>query len=223
MRITQLKNKVVSLLKDDDIEGALVELRQCPPKKLLKPLFSCLCSCDQVIKWHAISAMGQVVSDLADQDIESARIVMRRYMWMLNDESGGIGWGVPESIGEVCACHPRLAKEYTHILVSYMREDGFYLELEPLQRGLMWGIGRVAQISTDLLLKHKADYYIQPYLDSTDHIVKGLAALALGRIKPEAANHFTQKLQSDAFSLEVYHNRKLISCTVSELTSQKLL
>ena len=63
--------------------------------------------------------MGQVVSNLADTDMESARVIMRRLIWNLNDESGGIGWGSPEAMGDIMACHERLAGEYHRLLVSY--------------------------------------------------------------------------------------------------------
>eukprot|EP00362_Geleiidae_sp_MMETSP1317_P000447 CAMPEP_0201284794 /NCGR_PEP_ID=MMETSP1317-20130820/84991_1 /ASSEMBLY_ACC=CAM_ASM_000770 /TAXON_ID=187299 /ORGANISM="Undescribed Undescribed, Strain Undescribed" /LENGTH=71 /DNA_ID=CAMNT_0047606373 /DNA_START=1077 /DNA_END=1289 /DNA_ORIENTATION=- len=56
--------------------------------------------------------------------MEEARIVMRRMLWSMNDESGGIGWGVPEAMAEVMTCNKGLAEEYIHMLISYMREDG---------------------------------------------------------------------------------------------------
>ena len=70
---------------------------------------------------------------------------MRRLMWNLNDESGGIGWRArPEAMGEIVARSERLADEYGHILISYLDPDGNYLEHPLLQRGLLWGIGRFA-------------------------------------------------------------------------------
>ena len=49
--------------------------------------------------------MGAVVANLAEKDMESARVVMRRLMWSLNDESGDIGWSRPEAMGEIIASH----------------------------------------------------------------------------------------------------------------------
>ena len=72
-------------------------------------------------------------------------------MWSLNDESGGIGWDAPEAMSEIIASHEGLAKEYTNVLISYVREDGNFLEYEPLQRGAVWGIGSVAQARPDLV------------------------------------------------------------------------
>ena len=57
--------------------------------------------------------MGAVVAHLAEKDMESARVVMRRLMCSLNDESGGIGWGAPEAMGEIIASHEGLASELT--------------------------------------------------------------------------------------------------------------
>ena len=89
--------------------------------------------------------MGQVVSNLADTDMESARVVMRRLIWNLNDESGGIGWGSPEAMGDIMACHQRLAEEYHRLLISYVRPEGNFLEHPQLQKGLLWGLARLAR------------------------------------------------------------------------------
>jgi len=85
------------------------------------------------------------MATLADADMEAARVVMRRMIWQLNEESGGIGWGMPEAMGETMARHEGLAQEYAHMLVSYIQEDGNFLEHVPLQRGVLWGLGRLAQ------------------------------------------------------------------------------
>jgi hypothetical protein len=91
-----VKQIVLDLLKSDDFDQKEDELRRLPGRQVINPLFSFLCHSDQKVKWRAVTAMGVVVSDLAKKDMESARIIMRRLMWSLNDESGGIGWGAPE-------------------------------------------------------------------------------------------------------------------------------
>ena len=101
--------------EDADFEKALESLRCLPGRKAVNPLFSFLYHSDDLIRWHAVSAMGLVVSDLADNDMESARIVMRRLIWNLNDESGGIGWGSPEAMGETMAQHAGLARLFAAI------------------------------------------------------------------------------------------------------------
>ena len=222
MRIRALRKEIDVLLRDEDLDGALARLRRYPVDRVLKALFSCLCHCEPLVKWHAVTAMGQVVAGLADRDMEASRVVMRRFMWMLNDESGGIGWGVPEAFGEVTACHGGLAAEYAHILVSFMREDGFYLELEALQQGLMWGLARLGEVRPQLLAEKDAVRYLLPYLDSADMVVRGLAALALGNIGPATLVDALRPLEGVRKKLPVYRDRQLVECTVGQLAREAM-
>ena len=142
------KNIVLDILHRKDISDSLSELDAFPPKKILGPLFSAILNSDETTRWHAVTAMGHVAVRLAGQDPEQGRILMRRLMWSLNDESGGIGWGAPECMGEIMARHEDLANEFHCIFFSYLveREDGAdnYLEYQPLRRGAFWGLARLA-------------------------------------------------------------------------------
>lgn len=123
-------------------------LHEHGPQRLISSLFSALFSTQDTIHWHAVSCMGEAVSRLAAERMEAARIVMRRLMWSLNDESGGIGWGAPEAMGEIMAWDPSLAREYSSILLSYIvpcNGPDNYLEYTPLRQGAYWGIARLAQ------------------------------------------------------------------------------
>ena len=177
-----LRRRVRELLSSGDLEQVLMELRKISPRKAINPLISVFYDSDPELRSKAISAFGQVVADLANEDMEAARVVMRRLMWTLNDESGGIGWGAPEAMAEAMACHPRLAEEYVRILLSYIREDGNFLEYEPLRRGALWGIGRLAQIYPEMLIELDAAKYIRPYLEDDDESSRSLSSLALGML-----------------------------------------
>jgi len=100
----QLKKKMLQILRAEDFIKGLDEIRRLPPRKAVGPLFSYLCSLDELVKWRANTAMGIVISDLAASDLESARGLMRRFIWNLEDESGRIGWGRPRSFAEAMAC-----------------------------------------------------------------------------------------------------------------------
>ncbi|MBW1670503.1 MAG: HEAT repeat domain-containing protein [Deltaproteobacteria bacterium] len=174
-----LRHRVRELLGSGDLEQVLMELKKIPQRKAINSLISVFYDSNPDIKLKAISAFGQVVADLANEDMEAARVILRRLMWMLNDESGGIGWGVPEAMAEAMACHPRLAEEYVRILLSYIREDGNFLEFEPLRRGALWGIWRLAQVYPEMLIEFEAAKYIRPYLEDDDPSSRELSAQAL--------------------------------------------
>jgi hypothetical protein len=172
-----IKEKVYDLLKSADFDRTMQELHHLSPQKVINPLLSFLHQTDPGIKWAAVKVMGAIVAKMADEDMESARVVMRRLMWNLNDESGGIGWGSPEAMGEILANHAGLAKEYTHILISYARKDGNYLEHDILQQGLLWGIKRLTETRPHLV--QDAAPYLLPYLKSHDVEVRNLAEQVL--------------------------------------------
>ncbi|NOR04863.1 MAG: HEAT repeat domain-containing protein [Deltaproteobacteria bacterium] len=180
-----LRRRVHELLGSGDLEQVLSELRKIPPRKAINPLISVFYDSDPELRSKAISAFGQLVADLANEDQEEARVVMRRLMWTLNDESGGIGWGAPEAMAEAMACHPRLAEEYVRILLSYIREDGNFLEYGPLRRGALWGIGRLAQVYPEMLIELDAAKYIRPYMEDDDESSRELSALALRMLGDE--------------------------------------
>jgi HEAT repeat protein len=218
----QEKRRITKLLESSDIEAVIHELRQLPASRVINSLIGALCSANETVRWHAITALGPIVADLADRDMEAARVVMRRFMWSLNDESGGIGWGAPEAMAEIMSVHDRLAEEYGHMLVAYMREDGFYLELPQLQHGLMWGISRLAMVKPDLLKAKDVVTYLLPYLDSPDSTVRGLAAWALGLLNAKEASTDLAKLINDPAPMKIFLNRTFVPDTVGNLAHKAL-
>ena len=216
----QLKEKIRKLLLQENIESGLAEIGRRPARRAINPLFSFLCSLDELLKWRAVTAMGEVVDRLADTDMESARVIMRRYMWQLNDESGGIGWGCPEAMGEIMARNKNLAGEFWRILISYIRPDGNYLEHEGLQRGALWGVGRLAQARPQLL-KASVDY-IHPYMQADDPYLRGLAAWAAGALRNKNTEVLLNALKEDSARLSIFLDGQLIRCSVAELAQKAL-
>ncbi len=147
----KLKKIIQDLLSAADTEHGFKEMSKFPARQVINPLISFLFSTDDKIKQRAVTAIGIVVSKLADKDIESARIIMRRLMWSLNDESGGIGWGAPEAMAEIMARHQKLAEEYHKILISYASPGKNYLENEALQEGVKRGIKRLMAARPDMM------------------------------------------------------------------------
>jgi len=216
------KRRITKLLESPDIEAVIQELRQLPVSRVINPLIGALCSNNETARWHAITALGPIMADLADKDMETARVVMRRFMWSLNDESGGIGWGAPEAMGEIMAGHDKLADEYGHMLVAYMREDGFYLELPQLQQGLMWGLARLTIAKPDMMKAKNVVAYLMPYLDSHDSNFRGLAAWTLGLLHAGEAVSYLERLANDPAQVTIFLNRTFVPDTVGSLAHKAL-
>ena len=117
---------LLKTLREKGVEEVVRRVSDLSDKKAVNALIPFLYSPDEAVKSKAVSAFGVMMERLAGEDMEAARVIMRRLMWSLNDESGGIGWGAPEAMGEAMARHEGLAREYAPILISYIRHDGNY-------------------------------------------------------------------------------------------------
>ena len=216
------RRRILEILRSPGWTTALKTLRGASSRGVIASLFSALCNADPHVKWRAVEAMGMVVADLATKDMEAARDVMRRLMWSLNDESGAIGWGAPEAMGEIMARHQGLAGEFAAILVSYTRSDGNFIEYKPLQRGAIWGIGRLARVEPDLVRSLNAVGPLISCLSSCDAEVRGLAAWALGALIAHEAGAKIEKLLKDKSEFLVWTNGELSPVRVSEVARNAL-
>ncbi len=176
-----LKNEVQRWLTQG--EEGLAKILALPPRQAINPLIGALLHPEEEVQTHAIEAIGKVVAELAQKDLEAARIIMRRFMWMLNEESGGIGWGVPQAMAEVMARVPRLAQEYLTVFLSYLWEDGNYLEFTPIQRDVLKGLLRLIPLYKKELLEAQATAHLEKLLHSPDPEVRQLAQKALQELK----------------------------------------
>ena len=215
-----LKKEVLDLLRLPDVEEMVRGLCRFSLRGIITPLFSFLCSGDEILKWRAVTLMGETVARLAGEDMESARVIVRRLMWNLNDESGGIGWGSAEALGEILCLHHGLAVEYAHILLSYGFEDGNFQETPSMQRGVLWGIGRLAQAEPDLaagIVPH-----LPCFLQSQDPTVRGIAAWVAGLVRATDTGPELKKLEEDESEIPIYINRGLSRRKVKDLCRDSL-
>ncbi|MCL2789381.1 MAG: HEAT repeat domain-containing protein [Desulfobulbus sp.] len=226
----KIKNEILAMLQGQDLAVIMALMRRYPAKDVVNVLFAAICRDDQRLRWHAVSCMGDAVARLAETDTEAARMVMRRFLWSLNDESGGIGWGAPESMAEAMSCHAGLADEYVHMLISYMREDGLeicqdgnYIEHPGLQRGLLWGVARLSGCRPRLLLDRGTDESdILPYLRAEDAAIRGLAALAAGNLRLTATGTTLRTMVDDPAPFTLYQDGLFHAVTVSAVVQSAL-
>ena len=164
--------------------------------------------------------MGEVVTRLSGKEMESARVIVRRLMWNLNDESGGIGWGSAEALGEILCLHHGLAGEYANILLSYGFEGGNFQETPSMQQGVLWGIGRLAQAEPGLAAD--AAPHLPGFLRSQDPTVRGIAAWVAGLIRAKRAWPELRNLQEDDSEILIYIDRRLTRRKISGLCEDSI-
>ncbi len=215
-----VKQRIQQVLGWDDLELILKEISQFAAKQVICPLFGLLTDPSEIIRWRAATALGAVTSDLADTNMESARVIMRRFMWNLNDESGGIGWGCPESMGEATARHTRLANEYGRILVSYIDPDGNFLEHPRLQRGVLWGVRRLISVRPELIAGQT--HLLHPFLASEDPVKRGLSLWIAREMKDPSLLPLINDQLDDSVQVTLYTGFNFETFTIKELAEEAL-
>ncbi len=220
MPYRQLKKEVYKVLIQDDFSNSLVQLSRLPGRQVVNPLFSFLYHSDEIVRWHAVSAMGVVTAGLADRNIESARVIMRRLMWNLNDESGGIGWGSPESMGDIMARSDLLAQEFYKILISYVLPHGNFLEHDILQRGLLWGLQRLSKAKPELT--SGAASFVRPFLTSKDPFHRSLAICFAEAVGDSGAVPYLEDLIRDNTRISLYTDYQMSSYKMANLATSAI-
>ncbi len=212
------KKKVGEILQGTDRKEALDRLKSIPDEQLAGHLFSHFYHRDERVKFRSITAMGELGSRLGEKNIEKARIVLRRIMWNLNDESGGIGWGSPEAMGEILCQSPELALEFKSILFSYLDPEGNYLEHEMLKRGVLWGIGTYLE-STPHDLNKRTKGLLSGYLHSSDPIKRGYAVRALVNAGSFDCSLVPENISKDTHPVDIFNGWNFIPTCISDIAS----
>jgi hypothetical protein len=211
-----LKDRIARLLDQEPFEDGLSRILDMPPRRAVNPLFSFLYSIQEKRRWRAITAMGAMTAAQAETDLEGARVVMRRLMWNLNEESGGIGWGSPEAMGESCARSDRLAAEFAKILVSFIDPKGNFMESPALQPGVLWGIGRIAHVTPHPV--RDAALLLVPFFRNSDPLIRGLAAWTAASLKDPRLMPSLSALAKDPAAFTLFLEARPIPIRIRDLS-----
>ncbi len=189
-------------------------------KSAINAVFPQLLNMDEPIKWRAVELGGFLIASLADKDIEAGRIYIRRLIWTLTEESGGCPFGSPELIGESLANHEGLAHDFANVLISYLVPDGNYLDYEPLLRGAVWSVGRLAVNFPELTVESAP--FLCELTQHKDDYVKGIACWALGNISRISGNSLcdVRHLQNDQTEITIMVDKKLTTFKIGFLAGR---
>jgi len=147
---------------------------------------------DELSRWRAIEAYARVTSMLDDP--EKVRATIRRILWLMNDESGGLAWHGPEMIAEILVRVPSLLHEFAELLPWYLRE-------EPFERGTHYALYRLSTIDPGAFKSSASE--LKDSLQDPDPATRAYAALAL-KTMGVGVNGEAIPGQGDQGSLKVY-------------------
>ena len=170
---------------------------------------------DPQIAWNAVRALGCTAAVIAESDPEYVRVHLRRFMWLLNDESGGIGWRAPESLASVIADSPDLFEEFVPVVISI-------LDMEPedftrFRAGALWALGRLASNFVDQVRAREA--FLAECLTDQDSQIRGLAVWCLRQLDIQYPYAETFDFSKDQGEVILLTGEKLVQTSVAQIAS----
>jgi len=174
----QWKTKVDDAVSSKDWDG-LVQLARRESAKILSYLTRRLCSGDAPLKWKVIRALGAVTGDREGIGENRIRELLRRFVWLLSDESGNVPYGVPEAFGEVLLARPEFQEEFLPLLcaLAYNPERN---QTGPIEQGVFWALGRVGQPAA-ACSPEAVEAVVRAAAQHPDPQTRNIAAWALSR------------------------------------------
>lgn len=168
---------------------------------------------EKLICWRAIEAMGKAAGAVAEKDPAAARNIVQRLLWSIRDESGGIGWGAPEMLGEIVRNSPKAFSDLSPVIFSFHDE-------EPFLKGILWAMGRTADAITDPV-EGVFELAVE-CLNHKDPAVRGVAAWAAAKLNRKESAGKIKALMSDEGRFKFYENLELREMTVGEMAQRVL-
>lgn len=180
---------------------------------------------DGLVFWRAVEALGVLAHQVEQEDPKYALELVRRYFWMLNEESGGTAWNASEAIGSLVAHSPKTCGHFNWMLSGLLEDESLY-------EGALWGLAQLAQVDPQLI--DPLEERIRPFIESEEPLARGLAALiyalmkasqnGLGLYRAEGLKwnvprDLDTRLRDDQTLVEIYQDGQLIKYQVQELWS----
>lgn len=217
-----LKRRLRTLLATGEVEavaGVAAEVGH----RVMGLLIALTYDRDPEVGWRAVEGLGVAAEQLVDHDPEAVRSYLRRLLWLISEESGGICWHAPQGMAEIVRRRPRLFGDYVPIVLNLLVEMADE-DLDHFRPGVLWAIARLGPAAEE----HLDD--VLPELERTLHAadpqLRGLAVRALhavGRSERVArARRERPALAEDDGPVALYGEGRLRQTTVGELVRRAL-
>ncbi|MCS7203649.1 MAG: hypothetical protein NZ809_04300 [Thermodesulfovibrio sp.] len=153
---------------------------------------------EDILSWKAIETMGHVAEEYVKADyLEDLRNTIRKLLWSMSEESGGVGWRAAELIAEIIYAEPELFKDIIPILWSQREEKSF---LESVLRG-------VIKLSKKVKLSEYINFdceELNSLLKNEEDQIKALVGILAERVGCEIPENIRK------LNLLVYKNGRLL-------------
>jgi hypothetical protein len=202
-----LREKIVALLKTGDFSGLTALAGQ--ESGVAAILMQYLYEPGALLYWRALEGLGLV----AGSHPEQVHKLINRLLYLLNEDSGSVGWGAAAALGEIGRNRVALVQDIIPMFVGFLEES---FSREPM----LWGVGRMAEVQPGLL--HEVLPVIVPFLTNPEPQVRALAAWGLGKAQYRPAADAIRALTGDQSPVQLYDHGRLLVTTVGQVAQEAL-
>jgi len=148
--MTQLEMKkfIHHALEMNDLDAVVLLVQK--NRKALSLLIRMAYDKETLVGWRAIKAVGRIANVLVKTEHEFLRIAVRKLLWSLSDESGGIGWAAPELLGEIVHSDPEGFADIIPLIAEV-----YGIEEQTFKPGVMYALARVAEVSPEMIANYQ--------------------------------------------------------------------
>jgi hypothetical protein len=169
LRYRELKKRVREALDGAEMEDLASLIEGYP--RALSALMSLTYDKRSEITWKAIEAIGPIVNRITERSYDSGREIVRRLIWSITEESGGIGWSALEMLGEIVKNCPGRFDDLIPIIREYYEEEIF-------RPGVLYAIRRIGERDPGLL--EEIGGLLEEALKDKDPYIRAQALMCLG-------------------------------------------
>jgi hypothetical protein len=143
MNQLETKKYILHSLESNDLDAVVSFVQE--NKKSLSLLIRMAYDKETLVGWRAIKAMGRVAKAIVKTHNEFLRTTVRKLLWSLSDESGGIGWAAPELLGEIVSSDPEGFDDIVPLIAEV-----YDIEEQTFRPGVVYALARIAEASPEM-------------------------------------------------------------------------
>ena len=137
-----LKQTIVCALESNDLDAVVSLVKS--NRRALAALVRISYDKETLAAWRAIKSVGLAAKEIVRTDEEFLREAVRKLLWSLSDESGGIGWSAPELLGEIVSSDPKRFSDVIPLIAQV-----FEVEEEVFRPGVVYALARIAETNPE--------------------------------------------------------------------------
>jgi len=144
----EIKRTIQQALEQNDLDAVVSLVQQ--HRRALSQLVRIAYDKETLAGWRAIKAIGRVAKALVNTDDEFLRVTIRKLLWSLSDESGGIGWAAPEILGEIVSADPEKFSDIIPLIAEV-----YEIEEKVFRPGVIYALMRIAETAPELVMNYQ--------------------------------------------------------------------